>query len=258
MVSDPRVLLGHSTTQVGKVRFVRATLSEAVDSLISLAQDSVPASVRLANAYCVAVASRDPQYEEVLNSPGLTFPDGTPVVWMMRLRGDAKASVVRGPALFKATLAAGCTVREPLRHFFLGSTPEILDALTQKVRGDYPSLEIAGTFSPAFGPLSKHTLTESADAVRASGANILWVGMGSPKQDFAARSLAEELGIPCVAVGAAFNFVAKPDTEAPGWMHGTGIEWVYRLVKEPRRLWKRYLFGNAQFLYSAAIHSNRT
>ena len=117
-----------------------------------------------------------------------------------------------------------------------------------------PGVSIVGTETPPFAPLTDEDLIDLAVRVRASGANILWVGLGTPNQDYVVRRLAPLLEMPIVPVGAAFDFWSGAVAEAPAFLHGSGLEWIYRLSREPRRLWRRYLIGNPRFVMSAFRH----
>lgn len=233
---------------VGGIPFQVANLASAVDECVGAALAGKSVSIRLANAYCVALASRETEYKAVLCGPGMNYPDGAPVAFMMRRREPTQPSArrVRGPSLFQNVIEKSNGL--PVRHYFLGGTPETLEALVRRIRADYPGVLIAGSFSPPFGPVTDSVVTESVEKIKRSGANLLWVGMGTPKQDFLTSHVAEALEIPCIGVGAAFDFFARTAREAPVWIQRSGFEWLFRLVTEPRRLWRRYLVGNMQFL----------
>ncbi|WAM16832.1 WecB/TagA/CpsF family glycosyltransferase [Rhodococcus sp. JS3073] len=234
-----------------------STLPNAVRRVIRAARESEAISVRLSNAYCVALAFEDRSYGGLLNGPGLNFPDGTPVVWFMRKRASATQSPgrVRGPSLFKETINAG---REHnVAHFFLGTTPATLESLTAAMKREFNGVNIAGTYSPPFGPIDDDFYNECVARIEETDSQIIWVALGTPKQDFVAEELAKRIKRPCVAVGAAFDFAAGTAREAPKWVQDSGIEWLYRLATEPKRLWRRYLFGNVLFLRAALLKSGQ-
>ena len=238
-------------TDVGGVPFQVSTLEDACDWLLTSA---IPRrnglNVRLANAYNVALASSDSDYKELLTEEGVNFPDGTPVVWFMRLRrGRQRARRVRGPSLFPLTLRE--SVSHGTKHFFLGGSPRTLSQLEAKVRSACPGIIIAGTYSPPFAAITEAYIFDCAERVRASGADIVWIGLGTPKQDRLGAALAREVPTVSVNVGAAFDFLAGTVREAPDWVQRSGFEWLYRLASEPTRLWRRYLVGNLQFLVAA-------
>jgi N-acetylglucosaminyldiphosphoundecaprenol N-acetyl-beta-D-mannosaminyltransferase len=126
-----------------------------------------------------------------------------------------------------------------------------LGKLLAKISFDYPQAVIAGSLSPKFGDFDAKEIRRIDSAIRESHANIVWVGLGTPKQDYEATRISQTCNVPAVAVGAAFDFLAGTKNEAPQFLQGIGLEWLYRLLSEPRRLWRRYLIGNLQFLVIA-------
>lgn len=207
--------------------------------------------VHLCNAYTLAQADRDVVLHALLRRATLNFPDGKSVVWANRLqhRGHHPPSTrVYGPDLMRAVVELGRPAG--LRHYLLGSTPEVLTALTARLRGDYPGVRLVGVESPPFRDLTEAERQAQRDRIRRSRAQLVWVGLGTPKQDREAARLAAELPVVAVAVGAAFDFIAGTKRQAPRWMRSNGLEWCFRLAQEPRRLWRRYLFGNVRFGYA--------
>ncbi|WP_128644581.1 WecB/TagA/CpsF family glycosyltransferase [Rhodococcus sp. BS-15] len=233
------------------VPFDALSITHAVERLVNAALVGVALPVRLSNSYVVSLASSDSKYRELLNGPGLNFADGAPVAYLMNRWSGKQASVgrVRGPSLFVESLKAGVDVE--LRHFFLGSSEEALRKMVSRAQAEIPGIIVSGAYSPPFGPLNESFYSDSKRLVKDAGAQIVWVGLGSPKQDYACKELAFLLDAPCVGVGAAFDFYAGTVREAPEWVQRVGLEWLFRLLSEPRRLWRRYLFGNIIFLISA-------
>lgn len=235
---------------IGGLPFEVTDMDTAVDDVIAVASAHTEASltVRLSNAYCVALASKDADYRQLFDGPGLTLPDGAPVAWAMRSRArePQKTGRVRGPSFFVEVLDRGRSAG--LRHFMLGATDETLTKLSDEAHTRYPGLHIVDSYAPPFGPVEE-TIDDACMArIAAAKPDIVWIGMGTPKQDFAAARLAERLPGVYIGVGAAFDFVAGSVREAPKWVQNSGFEWAYRLCSEPRRLWRRYLFGNARFI----------
>jgi len=242
------------TDSVGGVVFARADVEQVSRWLThDLASDGVGINLRLANAYNIALASKSSSYAAILaDSRGINLPDGSPVALALRIRRKRpSASQVRGPSLFRASLEV--TRNSDLSHFFLGSTEQVLQSLTRNVRNQYEGVKIAGSYSPPFAEVDDDYVELCAQIVRKAEPDILWLGLGTPKQDILGTRLAHVLNIPIVNVGAAFDFVAGSVAEAPAWLQGTGMEWTYRLAKEPRRLWKRYIFGNMRFIWATMI-----
>lgn len=254
--------MNHSPTRfpvitVARVPFQVTTLENAADWLIESATERRRhPNVRLANAYNVALAQTDADYGALLIDEGLNFPDGAPVAWFMnRHHRDDRAGRVRGPSLFPLTLAKSVT--RGTRHFLLGSTPETLNLLEQNISAAYPGIVIAGSYSPPFASIDEAYIDDCAERVRASDADIVWLGLGTPKQDQLGSGLARQIDAITVNVGAAFDFQAGTVQEAPAWVQSSGFEWLYRLVSEPKRLWRRYLIGNVQFVSAAMRHHSR-
>ena len=240
---------------VGALAFSVIPLDAAIDLILALAaspQESGTA-VHFANAYNVALADADPSYAAVMMDGDFVFTDGMPVVWAgRRLHPDVANSWERvyGPDVMTSVLSRSTGVG-PL-HYLLGGTPETLTQLTERITRSWPEARIAGAESPPFRELSGTELHERDERIRSSGATCVWVGLGTPKQDYEVRRLAAGLPVTALAVGAAFDFLAGSVPQAPQWMQRSGLEWFYRLALEPKRLAKRYLWGNPRFVVSVA------
>lgn len=241
------------TAVVAGLQIVATSPSDAAQTLLSAAQDANSAGVydvHLVNAYTVALADQDERLAEVLNNAWCNFPDGKPVSWLGKRR-HPRLEQVRGPRLFHETLSAGQIMGA--RHYFYGAAPNTLDALIQRVKRQFPRAVIAGYESPPFRDLSPDEFQAVCARIERSEANIVWVGLGTPKQDFASQAIASEVPAITVAIGAAFDFMAGTQPEAPMWMRAIGLEWTFRFASEPRRLWRRYTFGNLRFLKVALL-----
>lgn len=228
-----------------------AAAQEVIQRATSLLERGV--DVHLCNAYTLALADKDEQFRTMLIRAGLNFPDGKAVVWANQLRHRdlaLPANRVYGPDLFLDVFEQGQVLG--LRHYLLGSTPDVLSALVDNLRARFPAAQIVGSESPPFRPLTDAEEAEQRARLIESQAQVVWVGLGTPKQDEEVARLASELPLVFVAVGAAFDFVAGTKQQAPKWMQDRGLEWVFRLASEPGRLWKRYLFGNVRFVIAAA------
>lgn len=183
-----------------------------------------------------------------VNAAFLATPDGMPVVWLGRLKGRKNISRVYGPDL----LLRICQISEQkgYRNYFYGSTPEVLEKLLDNLKKKFPDLAISGGYSPPFGKLSAEEDEKNIEMLNAADSDIIWVGLGSPKQDLWMNRHKGLLDSPVmIGVGAAFDFIAGTKKQAPTWMQRVGLEWFFRLISEPRRLWKRYLVGNSLFLF---------
>lgn len=261
-MSDPVLAVppGTDTIRCARVPVTTCTRSEAAERVIRLAGSPLGrgVDVHLCNAYTLALADRDPALRELLTRAAINFPDGKAVVWANQLlhRGrHLPGNRVYGPDLFLDVLDAGR--RADLGHYLLGGTPEVLRALREELDRRFPGVRVVGAESPPFRDLSADELAERDARVRASGAQLVWVGLGTPKQDHECARLSARIPAVHLAVGAAFDFVAGAKKQAPTWMQDHGLEWLFRLASEPRRLWRRYLFGNTRFLWAVARNVRR-
>jgi len=207
--------------------------------------------VCVANVHVIMEAYDDPTYRAVLNSADLVTPDGMPLVWMLRKKGFRGQERVYGPELTLRVCSHAAARGIPVG--FYGSRSEVLEALKSRLKDRYPKLDVAFSHSPPFRPLSLAEDLDVVERVHASGARILFVGLGCPKQE---RWMAEHKGrikAVMLGVGAAFNLIAGFLPQAPEWMQRAGLEWVYRLIQEPTRLAPRYFKHNPRFAILAAV-----
>jgi N-acetylglucosaminyldiphosphoundecaprenol N-acetyl-beta-D-mannosaminyltransferase len=232
------------------VRVDPLTMDRAVELVAAAANQDRPLATHLVNAYTLSLAVRDPSFRDLLERGDLNLPDGTPLVWLGRRAGLGDFNLrIYGPDL---TLTVCDRGRERgLRHYLYGSSPEVVDRFAESLRARFPGIEIVGVESPPFRPLTEAEEHALVERIRDSGANVVWIGLGTPKQDHFLDAFRERLSMPLIAVGAAFDFLAGDKKMAPRWMQDRGLEWLYRLLSEPRRLWKRYLVGNLVFLWGA-------
>jgi N-acetylglucosaminyldiphosphoundecaprenol N-acetyl-beta-D-mannosaminyltransferase len=233
------------------VRVDAVTLHDAVDQLRVFAETGVGRAVHLCNAWTLALARRDGALAEALNRGDLNLSDGTPLAWVGRRVGFAHMRRrVYGPDLLLATARAGRAWG--LRHYLYGSTPDVVTALAGRLADLAPGIEVVGVESPPFRPLTEQEEAELVERLRQARPDLVWVGLGTPRQDLFVDRFRARLGTTLVGVGAAFDFLAGAKRQAPTWMQDCGLEWTFRLATEPRRLWKRYLVGNILFLAGMA------
>ncbi|STX04987.1 WecB/TagA/CpsF family glycosyltransferase [Kocuria rosea] len=238
------------TVKLCGIEIMATSAAEAATDIIKTAQERQPIAYHFVNAYTISLTAKNSALRQVLTQ-GVALPDGKPLTLLARIKAST-AQQVRGPSTFEAVFQQSQKV--DIKHYLLGSSAETLSRLVARLKQKYPDVAIAGFYSPPYHALSP-TETEHQDSmIRSSGADIVWVGLGTPKQDFEAQRIAHQLGVTTAAVGAAFDFSAGTKREAPPWMATVGLEWAFRLCTEPRRLWKRYMFGNAIFIKQAAIH----
>lgn len=205
----------------------------------------------LANVHMTMEAFDNPSYGATVNRSDLVLPDGLPLVWAQRLAGRTDAQQVRGTDLLRAICKSA--ELENVRIGFLGGRPEVLVALQKELGRAYPQLEIALAYSPPFRSLSEAEQLAVYKRVNASGAQLLFVGLGCPKQERWMEQAIPFLRMPMVGVGAAFDFIAGSSVEAPRVAQELGLEWLFRLCAEPGRLWRRYMLNNPRFLYRLSI-----
>jgi N-acetylglucosaminyldiphosphoundecaprenol N-acetyl-beta-D-mannosaminyltransferase len=233
---------------IGGLKFRPVGHNAAAEYVVELARTRGCAHIHLANAYTIALADRDEAYRRLINE-GVVFADGKPITWFSRLaRQRPMIRQVRGPQLFLDVLDIGRP--SGVRHFLLGSTDEVLGQMRLSLAERFEGVMIVGSYSPPFRALTPDEIADQDALIRESDADIVWVGLGTPKQDIEAKRVAQNTARPAVAVGAAFDFAAGTLRVAPGWMQNAGLEWLFRLFSEPRRLWRRYLFGNARFVWA--------
>jgi N-acetylglucosaminyldiphosphoundecaprenol N-acetyl-beta-D-mannosaminyltransferase len=198
----------------------------------------------------VMEAQNDQQIRSILNNAFLCTPDGMPMVWMGRLQGHPNIDRVYGPDLMLDVCEA--SVARGLRQFFYGGTTGVAAELKRKLEDRFPGLQVVGTCEPPFRPLKPEEVEALRRQVDSCYPDIFWVGLSTPKQErFMAEYLPRMNVTLMVGVGAAFDFHTGRVKQAPHWMQRSGLEWFYRLCKEPRRLWRRYLRNNPRFLYYA-------
>ena len=210
------------------------------------------ATVTAAAVNLVMSARDDPSTMQAVLGATLAVPDGQPLVWALRLLGHSKATRVYGPDLMAHFCAHAATTETPI-YLYGGRSPEALDLLMKRLRERFPGLRIVGGWSPPFRPLTAAEREHVIAEIDASGAQVVWVGTGQPKQELWMHEMRPLVAAPLlVGVGAAFDFHAGIVSQAPHWMQRGGLEWVYRLSREPRRLWRRYLSQNPRFVVGFA------
>ena len=204
--------------------------------------------IAVTNVHVVIEAQHDASFKKAVASAHMIVPDGMPLVWVGRLRGHSLYQPVRGPEL----LIEFCrqTHTKSYSHFFLGGSPGIPEEVAARLRRQFPGMRIHGTYSPPFRPLSMEEDACVVQMINDAAPDILWVGLGCPKQERWMSEHYARLKVPViVGVGQAFDLCAGRKRRAPQWMREHGFEWFFRLMQDPRRLWRRYLIYNSQFIY---------
>jgi N-acetylglucosaminyldiphosphoundecaprenol N-acetyl-beta-D-mannosaminyltransferase len=200
----------------------------------------------------VMESQQDVHLRQIHNDAGLVTPDGMPLVWLCWLKGYRTAERVYGPDL----MLAFCDRSESkgYRHYFYGASPAVLEALTNRLLERYPRLVVAGSYAPPFRQLDAIEDTLIIERIRRAAPDIVWVGLSTPKQERWMADHVERLGVPVlIGVGAAFDFHSGFKRQAPRWMQRNGLEWLFRLATEPRRLYRRYLINIPLFAWYLAL-----
>jgi len=217
------------------------------------------AYVTAAAVNLVMAAHEEPETMAAVLGATLAVPDGQPLVWALHALGHAPATRCYGPDLMAHYCARAAKAGTSI-YLYGGRTPQALELLETRLRERFPGLRIAGGYSPPFRELTDEEERRVIDAIDASGAAVVWVGTGQPKQEKWMAHMRPRLAAPLlVGVGAAFDFHAGLVPQAPRWMQQGGLEWVYRLAREPRRLWRRYARYNPRFIaaFTAQYLRNR-
>ena len=222
-------------------------LPAATDYLIRAAQAGMRGYVCVTGVHGVTEAQNDPAFREILNRALLNVPDGMPMSWVGWAQGHQQMDRVYGPDLMLAILDR--SVPLGLTHFFYGGKAGVADLLAKKMTARFPGLQVVGTYCPPFRPLTESERENLRARVAGLKPDFFWIGLSTPKQERCAAEFCQILDAKLfLAVGAAFDFHAGLVSQAPRWMQRSGLEWLYRLCTEPRRLWKRYLINNPLFI----------
>lgn len=218
-----------------------------IETLIRQPRPDGAAYICVRDVNGVMESQRDARLLAIHEQAAMVTPDGMPVVWLGRRAGFAHVDRVYGPDLMLEI--CGRSASYGYRHYFYGGGEGVAALLAERLQKRFSGLAVVGVECPPFRPLTPAEREATATAIRASGAHIVWVGLSTPKQERWMADMAPLLpGQVLIGVGAAFDFHAGLKPQAPRWMQRSGLEWVFRLATEPRRLWRRYLFNNTQFV----------
>ena len=222
-------------------------MDAAIDEITAWVEQGEHHYVCVTGVHGVMESQRDPDLKRIHNESGLTTPDGMPMVWAGRRAGAVDMDRVYGPDLMLAL--AERAAAQGWRSFFYGGKDGVADTLVARLQAKYPGFISVGTYSPPFRALTPEEDAAIIERIDASGAELVWVGLSTPKQE---RWMASHVGrlraAALLGVGAAFDIHAGTLPQAPRWMQRRGLEWAYRLFREPRRLWRRYLYNNPRYL----------
>lgn len=223
------------------------SLDQATDLVMAARQGKRHGYICVSNVHSISEAQRDPRLRGILNRSFLTTPDGMPLVWLGHHHGHRHITRVYGPDLMASVCDAGRA--HGLKHYFFGGQPGVAQALRERLGARFPGLDVVGTFTPPFRALRPDEFAALQADIATTQPDLVWVGLGMPKQEhFMAEAWARlDAGL-LIGVGAAFDFHSGRIRQAPRWMQRSGLEWLFRLTQEPRRLARRYLVNNPLFV----------
>lgn len=241
-----------SRADVAGVLVDRVDEKAASSTLERFLSDGRSHQIVTVNADFVRLAQREPGYRELLNHADLAVADGMPIVWLSRLRNDPLPARIAGIDLVEESCRLAA--RQGVGVFLLGAAPGVAASAAQRLVARHPGLRIAGTLSPSFGEWSAEEEQRVVTAVRDGGRSVLLVAFGAPRQDRFIAAHLRELDVPiAIGVGCAFDIIVGDKRRAPTWMQRTGLEWLWRLGQEPRRLARRYVMQDAPLILRLAV-----
>ncbi|BBC24280.1 WecB/TagA/CpsF family glycosyltransferase [Pseudanabaena sp. ABRG5-3] len=211
---------------------------EQINLMVSWAKQKQSRMVCVANVHMLVEAWQNNQFASVLKQADLVTPDGMPLVWMLKLLGHKQAQRVAGMDIFQTVCQQAAIAQTSI--FLLGSSPEVLDKISQRLKSQFPTIKIAGTESPPFRPLAPTVDMDMVNTINESGAGVLFVALGCPKQELWMNQHKDKIQAVMIGVGGVFPVYAGILKETPKFMQNLGLEWLFRLCQEPKRLWKRY------------------
>lgn len=231
------------------INITNITMTDAISTIINLVKNKQKGYVVTPNVDHIVKLQQDPLLKEIYENAALVLADGMPLIWASHLLGKPIVEKVSGSDLFVEF--APVAAKEKIKLFFLGAAEGVAEQAKHNLCSQHPSLQVTGVYSPPFG-FEKNTEENQKiiNMINQSGAQVLFVGVGAPKQEYwIYRNMQHLTDIHvCLGVGASFDFVAGNVQRAPEWMQHNGLEWFYRLIKEPNRLWKRYLVDDIKFV----------
>ena len=238
--------MSHKGQSVLGARINTLSWEEAIGQILTWGAAHESRYVSLCNVHSVVTTTRDPEFKIVINNADMSAPDGAPVAWALRHLGYTSQQRISGPDLMWRYLSRAERLGQSV--FFYGSTDATLDKLKKSVARQFPQLLVCGTCSPSFQTQTAEEDVAEVEAINRSGANVVFIGLGCPKQERWMAAHCGRIHAVMIGVGAAFDYHAGTVRRAPIWWQEHGLEWLYRLYSEPRRLFKRYLVTNTLFV----------
>ncbi len=227
----------------------QVTHDSALRRVVDLAKAGRGSYVCFGTVHMVMESHDSPEFAARVNAANLIVPDGMPAVWMQRLQKAVEPERVRANDLMMMLLAAA--EEEGLKVGFYGGRQEVIEAILERAGTEHPELEITYAYSPPFRPLTSEEDVQIVEEINETGTQILFMGLGCPKQENWMAEHRDRVNCVMLGVGASFDFYAGNVRESPEWLGRLGLEWLYRLTQEPKRLWRRYLILNPRFMWQA-------
>jgi N-acetylglucosaminyldiphosphoundecaprenol N-acetyl-beta-D-mannosaminyltransferase len=243
------------TVNILGVRVTTEPFDDVVRRVIRMAgapRGPVPAYVCATSVHGLIVARDDPEFRRILNGAAIVTPDGMPLVWTGRLSGAGSMERVYGPDLMRRICQQSAATG--IRHYFYGGADGVAEDLANRFARVETGAQVAGWYTPPFRALTQDEVHDVAERINGSGADIVWVGLSTPKQERWIATIRDRLQVKVlVSVGAAFDFHTGRVRQAPRWLQVAGLEWGFRLTQEPGRLWRRYAYNNPRFVVLASL-----
>ena len=205
----------------------------------------------VSNVHTTIMAYEDPNYLKIQNGAIMAIPDGGPLSSVGKKRGNTNMGRTTGPNLMENILEI--SEKYNYRHFFYGSTPETLDKLIKNIKNKYPNIQIIDSYSPPFKSVSEDEDFKIIERINNANVDFIWVGLGAPKQEIWMANHQGLVNGLMIGVGAAFDYLAGNIKRAPNWMQKCNLEWLYRLLQDPKRLFKRYIHSNIKFIWNVNV-----
>jgi N-acetylglucosaminyldiphosphoundecaprenol N-acetyl-beta-D-mannosaminyltransferase len=245
-------MMEHPHCNVLGVNISAISMDQAVSIADTHIREGGKGYVCVTGVHGVMEAQTNPRLLQILNRSLVNTPDGMPTVWVGHLKGHSGMGRVYGPD-FMLELCA-LSVKRGYRHFLYGGNPGVAEQLGQVLSERFPGLRIVGSYTPPFRPLNESEREDLKESVAKANPDVIWVGLSTPKQE---QFMAEYIDLLethlMVGVGAAFDIHTGRIIDAPAWMKRSGLQWLHRLIQEPRRLWRRYLINNPKFLWNVGL-----
>lgn len=251
--NDKPLGIGGASYDVLDVRVSAVGIPEVVAQMRAWIQErSRPRTIAVTGMHGVMEARHDARFKAALGTSDAIVPDGMPLIWFGRYRGLKLKRRVYGPELMLAFCEQ--SANRNYRHYFYGAAPGVAERLACVLKRKFPGLQVAGTTSPPFRALTEQEDERAVAAINAANPDVLWIGLGTPKQEIWMSEHRARLRVPViVTVGAAFDINAGVKGQAPKWMREHGFEWLFRLLQEPKRLWRRYILYGFEFLFRLSL-----